>query len=183
MPPPSPTPPLPDKGRWFVRWKLWRCKSVGRGCRVLGKVWIHGRGEIYVGDNVCFDARNAPIELHTKRHATLRIGNGCTIEGGSSLEAVDSVVLGEGCHLGPFVKVMDNHHHQTTGNRKERPPSSPVALGPKVKVGAHSILLPGAQLGEGALLEERTVVSRKIPPGAHIQGNPPRALKKGHNPP
>ena len=167
----------------MARFRLRHCKSVGRGCRVLGKIWVHGRGKIEVGENVLFDARLAPIELQAKTHATLRIGNNCVIEGGSSLEAVDSIAVGDGCHLGPFVKIMDNHHHNSTGNRKERPPSSPVSLGPNVKVGAHSILLPGAQLGEGALLEERTVVSRKIPAGAHIQGNPPRIVKKETTPP
>ena len=132
-----------------------------------------------MGEGVCFDAREAPIELHAKTHSILRIGKGCVIEGGSSLESVDSIVLGEGCHLGPFVKIMDNHQHQTAGNRLERPPSSPIVLGNNVQVGAHSILLPGAQLGDGVLLEAHTVVSRKIPAGAHLQGNPPRAVKKG----
>ncbi|MCL2013134.1 MAG: acetyltransferase [Cystobacterineae bacterium] len=168
----------PPQGRWLSRWKLRRCTRVGHGTRVLGKIWVHGRGKIYVGDHVFFDARNAPIELHAKTHATLYIGNGCLIEGGSSLEAVDSISLGENCHLGPFVKLMDNHQHQTTGNRQERPSSNPIVLEQNVKVGAHSILLPGAQLGEGTLLEAHTVVSRKIPAGAHLQGNPPRALKK-----
>jgi len=131
-----------------------------------------------VEENVLFDARNAPIELHAKPQAVLRIGKGCIIEGGSSLEAVDSIVLGEACHLGPFVKLMDNHQHQTAGNRLERPPSSPIVLGNNVTLGAHAILLPGAQLGDGVRLEAHTVVSRKIPAGTHLQGNPPRVVKK-----
>jgi hypothetical protein len=44
---------------------------VGEAPRVDRTVWVHGRGNIYMGDRVVFDATDASIELLAARGATL----------------------------------------------------------------------------------------------------------------
>ena len=36
----------------LARWDLRRCAHVGRSVRVLGRVWVRGRGRITIGDGV-----------------------------------------------------------------------------------------------------------------------------------
>jgi len=156
--------------------KLWRCAKVGARVQVEGSVWIVGEGRIEVGDDVRLDGRAAPIELQTGRGALLRIGAGCVLEAGVSIEAQDHVELGPRCLLRPFAKVMDNQFHLVASDhRRRRPPSSAVRLGAGVELGAHSIVLPGAALEAGVTLGPGVVIGRHVRAGLTLAGAPPRA--------
>jgi acetyltransferase-like isoleucine patch superfamily enzyme len=157
------------------RLKLWRCIRVGRRVRVYGQVWVHGGGIVELGDGVVLDARAAPIELRAAGSAQLTIGPLCTIMGGASLESEGSVCLGARVHVGPFVKVLDNHFHALTGDRTARPPPRMVVIEDGVVLGERVIVLPGAYLEAGAQVADRAVVGRRVPAGMRARGNPAKA--------
>ena len=158
------------------RLKLWRCQHVGRDVRVLGRVWIHGDGEVHVGDGVVLDASAAPIELRTAKGGRLVIGDFARLEGGCSLEAEGRLELGPHVRVMAFAKIIDNHFHRVTGNRHERPPPGTVVLEEGVVVEPYAIVLPGAHIGKGARLLSRTVVTKRVPPGATVSGNPGKVM-------
>lgn len=54
--------------------------------------------------------------------------------------------------------------------------SAPVHIGRHVIVGANSVILPGATLGEGASVGALTFVNRSVPSGAIVSGNPMRRV-------
>lgn len=170
-------PLLPLVAGLAARLKLRRCASVGRSPSVRGRLWIHGPGSVRLGDRVVLDASRGPIELHAKRGAEIVIGDGVRIEGGTSIEAVRSVVVGRGTVLGPFCKLLDNHFHPVTGDRSRLPESAPVWVGEKVVVGERSIVLPGARLEAGVRLQPGVVIGRRVPPGTVVAGSPPRAVR------
>lgn len=161
-----------------ARLRLRRCTHVGRGVRVLGRVWVHGSGEVHVGDGVVLDAREAPIELRAAQHGRLALGSDVLIEGGASIEATTQMTIGPRCRIGPYAKIIDNHFHPLTGNRHERPAATPVELGADVHVGAGAIILPGALLGDGVHVGPRAVVSRRVPPNSDVTGNPARVVPR-----
>jgi acetyltransferase-like isoleucine patch superfamily enzyme len=165
-------------GPAVARLKLRRCGSVGVRPTVWGRVWIHGEGEVLVGDRVLFDARMAPIELHAQRGGRIVIEDDVTIEGGSSIEAQSYVTVGARSHLGMWCKLMDNSYHPLRGNRHERPRSVPLVVEEGVTVGSRSILLPGTHLQKGANVASGTVISRRIPPGVTVGGAPARVLRR-----
>src|SRR5260370_31753072 len=75
----------------YARWKLRHCARVGREPRVRGHVWIHGRGEVLLGDGVVLDAGDSPIELHALEPGSrLVLGDGLYIGCRTSLAAVVS---------------------------------------------------------------------------------------------
>jgi acetyltransferase-like isoleucine patch superfamily enzyme len=160
------------------RLKLWKCESVGRDVRVLGTVWIHGGGKVRIGDRVVLDGRTVPIELHAEPEGVISIGNDTRIEGGASIEAQSSVVIGERCQIGPYVKVLDNHFHPVHGNRHARPKSTEVRIENGAELGMRAILLPGAHVQENARVGPCVVVSRRIPAGVNVQGMPPKMVKE-----
>jgi acetyltransferase-like isoleucine patch superfamily enzyme/GT2 family glycosyltransferase len=139
---------------------------------VLGTVWVHGEGEIHVGDRVVFDAEDAPIELHAMAGATLRIGDDCILAGGASLDASSSITLGARCNVGAFCKVMDNHFHALHGDRLTRPAGTPVVIEDDVRLGERSIILPGARIGRGSTIGDRVVVRRPVRPAALMPAKP-----------
>jgi acetyltransferase-like isoleucine patch superfamily enzyme len=165
-------------GTLLSRMKLRRCRQVGDAPTVLGRVWIHGPGEVRLGHRVVLDGRLAPIELHAMKGATIRLEDGVTLEGGASLEAAHSITVGAGARLGAFCKVMDNQHHPLRGNRHESPPSVPLVIEAGVTVGSRAILLPGARLEQGCTVAPGTVVSRRIPPAVTVGGSPARVLRR-----
>ena len=138
-----------------------RGHALPTSATVHGTVWIHGDGEVSVGEDVVLDGRWAPIELHATKDASIVIGRGVRIASGASLEAVARITIGAGATLGAFSKVMDNHFHQI--HRDHRlPPSRPVTVGAGATIGERAILLPGAAVGPGAVVPAGAVVSRRI---------------------
>ena len=161
------------------RLKLLRCTKVGDGVRVYGRVWAHGGGTIEVGPNVVLDAREAPIELRAANGGVLTIGEGTTIMGGASIESEGRVVIGARVRLGSFIKVLDTHFHQLTGDRTEKPPPGQVVIEDEAVVESHAILLPGAYLEAGVLVVERAVIGKRVPKGMRAVGNPAKIVPAG----
>ena len=155
------------------RLKLLRCARVGARPLALGRIWVHGGGRVQIGDRVVLDARLAPIELHAEPGAQITIGNDVRIEGGASVEALHAIVIGNGCSLGSFSKVIDNHFHSPR-DRHRQPASIPVEIEDGVEIGSRAILLPGAHVERGSKVGSGTVVSRRIPAGVMVAGHPPR---------
>lgn len=154
-----------------TRVALRRCAEVGRGAVARGTIWIHGAGQVRVGERVILDGRAAPIELHAGEGAEIVLGDDVRVDGGASIEAQGSVRIGARSHVGRFCKVLDNHFHRTTA-REERPASAPIVVEEDVDLGVRSILLPGVRVGRAAVIRAGTVVARPIPPGAVAAGLP-----------
>jgi acetyltransferase-like isoleucine patch superfamily enzyme len=165
-----------------ARFALWRCARVGQHPRVYGRVWIHGGGRVVLGDRVVLDGSHVPIELKAEPGGEIRIGDDVRIDGGTSIEASQSITIGARCRIGPFAKLLDNHFHPLTGDRRFRPQSAPIVLEDDVRVGEHSIVLPGSHLRQGVTLQARTVVSRQVPAGTVLAGNPAKPVKKAAAP-
>ena len=146
--------------------------QVGRGVAVTGHVWLHGGGQVVLGDGVVLDAASAPIELHVERDGRLEIGRGTYVGGGTSIEVERHVSIGENCRLVAYAKILDNNFHQMTGDRHGRPESVPVVIEDEAQVGARAILLPGARVGRGATVSSGTVLTRRLPAGATAAGVP-----------
>lgn len=52
-----------------------------------------------------------------------------------------------------------------------------VVIGDNVMIGANSTLLPGITIGDGAVVAAGSVVTRDVPPGAFVGGNPIRMIR------
>ncbi len=161
------------------RLKLWRCEKVGLSPRVLGRVYVRGQGRVVIGDRVVLDGRSAPIELHALEGGEIILGDDVRIEGGASLEALESIFVGNRCVLGGFCKVLDNNFHPVRGDRHQRPESMPVMIEPFVTIGVRAILLPGAHLQTGSRVGPGAVVTRRVPAGVEVAGMPLKVVKRG----
>jgi acetyltransferase-like isoleucine patch superfamily enzyme len=146
-----------------ARYKLRACASMGLSPRVRGRLWIHGDGEVRVGDRVFFDAAAAPIELYPWAGASIVIGDDSYIAGGTSIEATSSITLGARTRLGGFCKLMDNNFHPLVGDRHLRPAPRPVVVEADVVLGPRTIVLAGTRVERGAHIDAGTVIKRAQP--------------------
>ncbi len=101
------------------------------------------------------------IELHWK----LRVGPRLRVYHGQALVVNPRSVIGADCIL----------RHCTTLGTKEDDGPAPV-LGDGVDVGAHVVILGGVRVGEGAVIGAGSVVTRDVPAGAVVAGNPAEVL-------
>lgn len=52
-------------------------------------------------------------------------------------------------------------------------------IGDRCFIGARSIVLPGIRIGDGSVVAAGSVVTKDVPPGCLVGGNPARVLRSG----
>ena len=119
------------------------------------------------------------------------IGDGCTI--GSYVDIEGDVTIGHhvslqsGCYITRGVVIEDEVFcgpRVITMNDKRivhrRPGLTFVRDGPRImraaRVGGGSVLLPGVTIGANAFVGAGSVVTKDVPPGAIVVGNPARIV-------
>lgn len=102
---------------------------------------IVAKGDIYIGNNVFFN-------------------NYC------SINAMESVIIGDDCIFGENVHIYDHNHVYTTINvpiRKSGYSSSPVIIGRNCWVGSNCIILKGVKIGDNCVIGSGVIVYDDIP--------------------
>ena len=129
-----------------------------------------------IGDNVL------TLTLRS-RNALIVYGRGCSARSLDILaEGPDvPVYVGDDLMASAHVTIRTSDSHgifdMQTGeviNRPER-----VVIGPHVWLGQESIVMPGVQVGAGAIVGVRAVVTRDVPPLVAMAGVPARVVREG----
>lgn len=81
----------------------------------------------------------------------------------------------------PDERMRDAIANAPEGDRASRPPlvSRPVVIGDDVWVGIGAIILKGVTIGPGARVGPGAVVTRDVPAGGRVAGNPARPVGPG----
>lgn len=144
--------------------------SFGRDCRINSGAAVNlvGSGQrtgIYAG-----------------RGARIQVGDRVGISG-TVLVATESIEIGSDTLLGGGCLVVDSDLHalplraHTEAADPRLPSSRPVQIGSRVFLGAHSIVLKGARIGDGAVVGAGSVVPGAVDPGAIVAGPSARPIR------
>lgn len=143
-----------------------------RGTQRQGRVYVRGpvrvepRGTIVVGPQSMFLDGVVHSELITHADAEIRIGRACGFAYGLSVEARESVCIGDRCMAGAMVRICD-----FTKDRVAR-----VVIEDDVWLAHGVIIEPGVRIGRGSVISTGSVVTKDIPPEHMAVGNPARAM-------
>ena len=77
--------------------------------------------------------------------------------------------------LGPAVQIYCADHHRDPVKRAAGlEQARPVTIGEDVWIGGGAIILPGVTIGDRAIVGAGSVVTKDVPEGATVRGNPAR---------
>lgn len=90
---------------------------------------------------------------------------------------VCEVSIGDGTQIGPAVQFYAaDHPRDATDRASGLEFGRPIHVGRNVWIGGGAIILPGVRIGDDALIGAGAVVTRDVPAGATVVGNPARVL-------
>jgi len=93
---------------------------------------------------------------------------------------VVSVSIGDGTQIGPAVQIYAADHPRDPAVRRSGLEfGRPVRIGCNVWIGGGAIILPGLTIGDEALIGAGSVVTRDVPAGTTVAGNPARLRAQG----
>jgi Acetyltransferase (isoleucine patch superfamily) len=125
-----------------------------------------------MGEGVMIEA-----PFHVAYGRNLALGEAVYMNAGCVVLDTAPVTIGARTMLGPGVHLYcADHAHGIEERRRGLERALPVTIGADVWIGGGAIVLPGVTIGDGAIIGAGSVVTRDVPPGARVVGNPARRL-------
>ncbi len=113
--------------------------------------------------------------FHIDYGYNISVGDGVFMNFGCVILDVCAVTIGDKTQIGPGVQILAADHPRDPAVRAQMVEfGRPVTIGANVWIGGGAILLPGITVGDDALIGAGAVVTRDVPAGATVVGNPAR---------
>jgi acetyltransferase-like isoleucine patch superfamily enzyme len=138
--------------------------TIGAGTRVGNFVLIRDRTAI---------GADCTIGSYVDIEGDVVIGNGVSLQSGCYITR--GVVIEDDVFCGPRVVTMNDRRivHRRPGLAFVR---QAPRIGRAARIGGGSVLLPGVTIGANAFVGAGAVVTRDVPDGAIVVGNPARII-------
>ena len=145
---------------------------IGRNFSAGDSLWLEAVVE-YAGEQL------SPV---------LTIGDDVSLSDNVHITCISNITIGSGTLIGSRVIVTDNSHGVYRGDGQSAPDTVPaqrklhspaaVAIGRNVWIGDGVAVLPGATIGDGAIIGANSVVTGAIPAGVIAVGSPVRVVRR-----
>lgn len=96
----------------------------------------------------------------------INIGNKVFFNNYCSINAIESVIIGDDCIFGENVHIYDHNHVYNSNQlpiRKSGYTSSPVIIGRNCWIGSNCIILKGVKIGNNCVIGSGVIVYEDIP--------------------
>lgn len=117
-------------------------------------------------------------------HKNILIGRYCRIGHECHIDGEGGVKIGDGTIFGPRVIVLSSSHDYAQEqllpygfNDKK----AEVIIGKGCWIGWGVLICPGVKIGNGSIVAMGSVVSKDVPDGALVGGNPAKIIKEAHS--
>jgi acetyltransferase-like isoleucine patch superfamily enzyme len=138
-------------------------KQIGEGTRVWQYVVILPGAVIGRDGNIC---------SHCFIENNVVVGDRVTVKCGVQLW--DGVTLEDDVFVGPNVTFT---HDLQPRSRNAAAKLLPTLVKKGASIGANATILPGLTIGAGAMVGAGAVVTKDVPPGVTVAGNPAKVIR------
>lgn len=136
-----------------------------------------GKGaEVHVGNNVLLERK---VRFSLGENARVYVGDNTYLADFSNVLAIQEVNIGKNCAISWHVLFMDTSSHPF-GYKGEIPSTkvAPILVEDHVWIGCRAVILKGVTIGTGAIVANNAIVTKDVPPGTMVAGNPARVIKE-----
>ena len=113
--------------------------------------------------------------FHCDYGYNISLGDGVFLNFNCVILDVVEIVIGDRTQIGPAVQIYAADHPRDPAQRREGLEfGRPVRIGRDAWIGGGAIILPGVVIGDDAVIGAGSVVTRDVPAGATVFGNPAR---------
>ena len=175
----------------YSPWDFWsEATPAERDAQLtLQQTLVSGRSEHELGEQ-CFVSELASIDNDVLRlgdrtyvaagaylTGELRAGADCSINPYTVIRG--RVSMGDGVRIGAHTSILGFNHSMESGTPVFRQPltSKGIEIGDDVWIGSHVVILDGVHVGSHAVLAASAVVTKDVPAGAVVGGNPARFIR------
>ncbi|WP_224751936.1 acyltransferase [Microbacterium helvum] len=175
----------------YSPWDFWREASVDdrEAQLALQRTLTEGRSDHELGDE-CFISGLASID-----NDALRLGDRTYVAAGAYLTGDlvtgadcsinpytvirGKVTMGDAVRIGAHTSILGFNHSMESGTPVFRQPltSKGIVIGEDVWIGSHVVILDGVRVGSHSVLAASAVVTKDVPEGAVVGGNPARFIR------
>ena len=115
--------------------------------------------------------------FHCDYGSNITLGHGVFLNFNCVILDVVAVEIGDMTQIGPGVQILTADHPRDAAARAQGLEfGRPVHIGRNVWIGAAAIILPGVTIGDDAVIGAGSVVTRDVPAGVTVAGNPAQPL-------
>ena len=126
--------------------------AIGESCAIRAPIHVDYGDNIYIADHVFINYNCVLLDV-------------CPIN------------IGSGTQIGPAVQIVTADHPRSADDRAAGlEMGKPITIGKNVWIGAQAVILPGVNIGDDAIVGAGSIVTRDVPPGTTVVGNPARPV-------
>jgi len=115
--------------------------------------------------------------IYIGENAKLNLGSNLTLVSNTRIIAYADIHFGKDCIVGWEAQIMsgDGHPVYKGGDEPINEPR-PIFIGNNVWIGSRATILKGVTIGDGAVVAANSVVTKNVPPGCVVAGNPAKVV-------
>jgi maltose O-acetyltransferase len=109
----------------------------------------------------------------------IHLGKGAFLNFNCVILDIVDVYIGDLTQIGPCVQILAADHPRDPEQRRlALEYGRPIHIGANVWIGAGALIMPGVSIGDDAIVGAGSIVTRDVPAGATVVGNPARAIDR-----
>jgi acetyltransferase-like isoleucine patch superfamily enzyme len=152
-------------------------RSIGRGVVIDGMPeFLFPYADIRLNDHVRIGKR---CVFQGSPDSVITIGSGVTINDGCYITSLFSISIGMGSSIGEYTSIRDYNHEFRVPDqpiKSQGYSGAPIRIGADCWIGRGCILLPGVDIGDGAIIGANSVVTKSVAPYAIAAGCPAKQI-------
>lgn len=153
--------------------------KIDRSVRFNHPTQFQGSGKLCLDSQVILGfhlagSSKSPILLQPREvGSVIHIGSQTAVMNGCELIALREISIGQRCQIGPQTLIYDADFHEIDPHRRgESGQKAAVKIEDNVWIGARATILKGVVIGSDSVIGAGCVVTKSIPAGSIVVGNP-----------